>query len=57
MNVKANKALSPVLLVRGDNHRGYPLQIVDGYHRVCASHDLDEDTDIPCRSTGLVEPQ
>ena len=52
--VKAAKALSPVLLVRGDIH---PLQIADGYHRVCASHHLDEDTDIPCRSVGLFEPQ
>ncbi len=55
--VKADKALSPVLLVRGDIHRGYPLQIADGYHRVCASYHLDEDTDIPCRIAGLVEPK
>ena len=55
--VKADTALSPVLLVRGDIHRGYPLQIADGYHRVCASHHLDEDTDIPCRIAGLVEPK
>jgi hypothetical protein len=25
------------------------LQIADGYHRICASHHLDEDADIPCR--------
>jgi hypothetical protein len=55
--VKADKALTPVLLVRGDIHRGYPLQIADGYHRVCASHHLDEDTDIPCRIVALFEPQ
>jgi hypothetical protein len=55
--VKAGTALSPVLLVRGDIHRGYPLQIADGYHRVCASYHLDEDTDIPCRIVGLVEPK
>ena len=55
--VKADKALSPVLLVRGDIRRGYPLQIADGYHRVCASYHLDEDTDIPCRITELVEPK
>jgi hypothetical protein len=41
--------LSPVLLVRGDLGRPAPLQIADGYHRVCASHHLDEDADIPCR--------
>lgn len=47
--VKAGKSLSPVLLVRGGIGRGLPLVIADGYHRVCASHHLDEDTDIPCR--------
>jgi len=42
--VKSGKRLSPVLLVRGE-----PLQIADGYHRVCASYSLDENADIPCR--------
>lgn len=41
--------LSPVLLVRGDLSAGTPLQIADGYHRVCASYHVDENTDIPCR--------
>lgn len=41
--------LSPVLLVRGDLDRGVPLHIADGYHRVCASYYVDENTDIPCR--------
>jgi hypothetical protein len=50
--VKAGTALSPVLLVRGDIARGLALQIADGYHRVCASYRLDEDTDIPCRIVG-----
>jgi hypothetical protein len=52
--VKTGTALSPVLLVRGDIARGIPLQIADGYHRVCASYHLGEDTDIPCRIVGLV---
>ena len=52
--VKSGRALSPVLLVRGDIGRGLPLQIADGYHRVCASYHLDEDTDIPCRIVGPV---
>lgn len=47
--VKNKKALSPVLLIRGDLSLGVALQIADGYHRVCASYHLDEDTDIPCR--------
>jgi hypothetical protein len=42
--VKAGKKLSPVLLVRGQ-----PLQVADGYHRVCASYHIDENADIPCR--------
>jgi hypothetical protein len=40
------KKLSPILLVRGAGTR--PLQIADGYHRVCASYLTDENTDIPC---------
>ena len=47
--VRKDKALSPVLLVRGDLDRGLPAQIADGYHRVCASYYVDENTDIPCR--------
>jgi hypothetical protein len=42
-------ALSPILLVRGDLDSGRPLQIADGYHRVCASYHLSENTQIPCR--------
>jgi len=49
--VRNNKALSPVLLIRGDLTHSIPLQIADGYHRVCASYHLDENTDIPCRIT------
>ena len=39
--------LSPILLVRGSD--SHPLQIADGYHRVCASYLTDENTPIPCR--------
>ena len=42
--VASGRKLSPVLLVRGE-----PLQVADGYHRVCASYHLDENADIPCR--------
>jgi hypothetical protein len=41
--------LSPVLLIRGDLKTGTAMQIADGYHRVCASYHVDENTDIPCR--------
>lgn len=54
--IKAKTALAPVLLVRGDLRQGTPLQIADGYHRVCASRHVDEDIDIPCRVAGLAEP-
>ncbi|MEO7195478.1 MAG: hypothetical protein ABIZ05_11760 [Pseudonocardiaceae bacterium] len=47
--VKDKTALSPVLLIRGELTLGIALQIADGYHRVCASYHLDENTDIPCR--------
>lgn len=51
--IDKGKPLSPILLVRGDAHTGAPLQIADGYHRVCASYHIDENTDIPCRVAGL----
>jgi hypothetical protein len=51
--IRKKQPLSPVLLVRGDLVRGFPLQVADGYHRVCASLLVDEDTDIPCRLIDL----
>jgi hypothetical protein len=45
--IKKGNPLSPILLVRGDFSTGVPLQIADGYHRVCASYHTDENTDIP----------
>jgi hypothetical protein len=44
--VNAGQALSPILLLRGSD--GHPLIVADGYHRVCASYWVDENTDIPC---------
>ncbi|NNG40279.1 hypothetical protein HJ588_13485 [Flexivirga sp. ID2601S] len=41
------EALSPVLLVRGDLRLGVAAQVADGYHRVCASYHVNENTDIP----------
>jgi hypothetical protein len=51
--VHNGERLSPVLLVRGDASVGAPLEIADGYHRICASNHLDEDADIPCRLVDL----
>ena len=45
--------LSPVLVVRGRIELGLPLTIADGYHRVCASYHLADDTDIPARIVDL----
>jgi hypothetical protein len=45
--IKKGQPLSPILLVGGDLTTGVPLQIADGYHRVCASYHTDENTDIP----------
>ena len=47
--VASGKRLSPVLLVRGRVDKGVPLTVADGYHRICASHHLDENADVPCR--------
>jgi hypothetical protein len=47
--VNQGKRLSPVLVVRGRADKGVPLTVADGYHRICASHHLDENADVPCR--------
>jgi hypothetical protein len=47
--VADGQRLSPVLVVRGALSADVPLTIADGYHRVCASHHIDEDADCPCR--------
>ncbi|MDP9093490.1 MAG: hypothetical protein M3N95_11305 [Actinomycetota bacterium] len=49
LKIRKEKPLSPVLLVRGDLAAGQHAQIADGYHRVCASYHIDENTDVPCR--------
>lgn len=45
--IRKGQPLSPILLIRGNYATGVPLQIADGYHRVCASYHTDENTDIP----------
>ena len=47
--IENGETLSPVLLIRGDADVDAPLQIADGYHRICASWHVDEDADIPCQ--------
>lgn len=47
--LKAGEKMAPVLLIRGDLHTGRPLVVADGYHRICASYHVSEESDIPCR--------
>jgi hypothetical protein len=47
--ISDGKRLSPILLVRGQYGNNLPMQVADGYHRVCASYLTDENTAIPCR--------
>lgn len=51
--VSKGKSLSPILLVRGEARTAVPLQVADGYHRVCASYHLDENANVPCRIADL----
>jgi hypothetical protein len=51
--IKKGKAMSPVLLVRGDAALDLPLVVADGYHRICASWYRDENIPIACRIVSL----
>ena len=51
--IRKGKALSPVLLVRGNAGRDAPLTVADGYHRICASWYRDENVLIACRIVSL----
>jgi len=45
--IRAEKLLSPILLVREETHR--KLIIADGWHRTCAVELINEDAEIPCK--------
>ena len=49
----AGESWAPVLMIRGNVLRDFPLTIADGYHRVCASYHLSEDTPVPCQIVDL----
>jgi hypothetical protein len=51
--IRKGKALSPVLLVRGNAQGDLPLVVADGYHRICASWYRDENIPIACRIVSL----
>jgi hypothetical protein len=54
--IQRGEKLSPVLIIRGDIERGVWPQVADGYHRVCAAHWTDEDTDVPCLVGNWTKP-
>jgi disulfide oxidoreductase YuzD len=45
--IRRGVALSPLLLVRDKRNR--KVVIADGYHRLCAVYQFDEDAMIPCK--------
>jgi hypothetical protein len=45
--IRQQQPLSPLLLVR-DQANGRVV-IADGYHRLCAVYEVDEDTLVPCK--------
>ena len=53
VELRADKRLSPVLVVRGEVRTQRPLIIADGYHRICASYHVDETQESDCRIVDL----
>ena len=45
--IRAGTPLSPILLVRDEKHG--KVVVADGYHRLCAVYEVNEDSWIPCR--------
>ncbi len=45
--IAKGQALSPLLLIRESGHAR--LIVADGYHRLCAVHQLDPDELVPCK--------
>ncbi len=54
--IRSGRLLSPVRLVRGRQAADIPLTVADGYDRICASHHLHEEADIPCRIVDAARP-
>ncbi|WP_284763108.1 hypothetical protein [Arthrobacter sp. efr-133-R2A-63] len=51
--VRAGTALSPCLVIRASRKAGTTARIADGYHRICASNHLSEDTVVSARIAGF----
>lgn len=45
--ISSGVSLSPLLLVRDEAHGR--VVIADGYHRLCAVYEVDEDALVPCK--------
>jgi hypothetical protein len=45
--IREGKSLSPLLLLR--NEQNGKVVIADGYHRLCAIYEFDEDALVPCK--------
>ena len=45
--ITAGTPLSPILLIHQKN--GQPLIIADGFHRLCAVFNADQDAAVPCK--------
>jgi disulfide oxidoreductase YuzD len=45
--IKTGERLSPLLLVRDEGNG--KVVVADGYHRLCAVYEVNEDAWIPCR--------
>jgi hypothetical protein len=48
------KPLAPVLVIRGDMAKDFPLTVADGYHRICAVIYFDEEAPVRCRIADLI---
>ena len=46
--IKKGKAISPVLLIRGQGGKGVNLIIADGHHRICASWHWNDKAPVSC---------
>ena len=55
--IEKGKPLPPVLLIRGDLSRGFPLTVADGYHRICAVCYFDENAPVACQIVDIADGQ
>lgn len=49
--IEKEESLSPILLVRDEDHR--KVIIADGYHRLCAVYHHNDNMEIPCKIVSI----